>query len=123
MNLQTFLICLMAVSVLTGLVTEGIKNTLAEWGHDYRANTLAGVVAAVLAVLAGVAYCVLTSTVPDGKLITMLVALVLLSWLCAMVGYDKVVQAITQFTQSHKPGVEGQPEQDEQTQTDKTDEA
>lgn len=31
------------------------------------------------------------------KMAVYLIALVLLSWLCAMLGYDKVIQAITQI--------------------------
>ena len=33
----------------------------------------------------------------NAKMAVILIALVLLSWLCAMVGYDKVMQAISQI--------------------------
>lgn len=98
MDLQMFLVCLLATSVLTGLVTEGIKIVLTEHGKDYKANTLAGIVAVVLSVLISGAYCVFTGAQPDAKMVVTIVALVILSWLCAMVGYDKVIQAIKQFT-------------------------
>lgn len=115
MSLQEFLICLLAVSILTGLVTEGIKNTLTEWGKTYQANTLAGCVATVLGILTGVGYCVVMDVTLNGKLIVMLVALVLLGWLCAMVGYDKVIQAIQQFLTAHKGEVGASAEQQDQT--------
>lgn len=97
MSVQVFLLCLMMVSVLTGLITEGIKNLLTEWGKSYHANTLAGAVAIVLSAAVGIAYTVMTNLAFDTKMAVTLLALMLLSWLCAMVGYDKVVQAIAQF--------------------------
>ena len=42
-------------------------------------------------------YMILTETLMNEKMAVILIALVLLSWLCAMVGYDKVIQAISQF--------------------------
>lgn len=96
MNYDTFLVLLMAVSVLTSLVTEAVKNWLTVRGKTYSANTIAGVASVILAAAVGGAYAALEGGV-TGQLIVMLTALVLLSWLCAMVGYDKVVQAIQQI--------------------------
>ena len=92
MNFETFLLLLMIVSVLTGLVTEGIKKLLDEAKKPYRSNLLAGVVAVILSIAVD-----LTETLMNEKMAVILIALVLLSWLCAMVGYDKVIQAISQF--------------------------
>ena len=39
----------------------------------------------------------MTDALLNSKMAVMLIALVLLSWLCAMVGYDKVMQAVTQM--------------------------
>lgn len=50
MNFETFLLLLMIVSVLTGLVTEGIKKLLDEAKKPYRSNLLAGVVAVILSI-------------------------------------------------------------------------
>ncbi|MBU5481840.1 aminopeptidase [Blautia sp. MSJ-19] len=97
MNFETFLLLLMIVSVLTGLVTEGIKKLLDEAKKPYRSNLLAGVVAVILSVAVDTGYMILTETLMNEKMAVILIALVLLSWLCAMVGYDKVIQAISQF--------------------------
>lgn len=97
MNLEIFLLLLLMVSVLTGLFTEGIKNILNERKINYYANTLAGIVAVVLSAAMGVAYTILADAQLNSKMAVILIALVLLSWLCAMVGYDKVIQAISQF--------------------------
>lgn len=97
MTLHIFLFCLLASSVLTGLATEAVKALLTEWGKNYHANTLAGIIALIIGGGLGGSYVVLAGIVPDARTAIYLVALVFLSWLCAMVGYDKVVQAIAQF--------------------------
>lgn len=97
MTLSVFLMLLLVVSTFTGLVTEAVKKWMQERDMTYRANTLAGYVAAVLAVAASVAYMILAGAAVNAQMAVYLVALVFLSWLAAMVGYDKVVQAISQF--------------------------
>lgn len=100
MNLETFLLVLLIVSTLTGLVTEGIKVLFTEWGKTYKANTLAGIVAIALSIIVGIAYAILSGAALNKQIAVYLIALVLLSWLSAMVGYDKVIQAISQFKTS-----------------------
>jgi hypothetical protein len=97
MTLEVFLFILLIVSAFTGLFTEGIKMLLQELDVPYRANALAGVVAIVLSLLVGSAYIILVAATINAQMVVYLIALVLLSWLCAMVGYDKVIQTITQF--------------------------
>lgn len=97
MNLSQFLLCLMVATVMTGLITQAIKMLMEEWGKEYRANTLAGIVAIFTGAAIGAMYVVILGVPLDSRLWVCLIALVLLSWLCAMVGYDKVLQAIEQF--------------------------
>ena len=99
MTLEIFLAGLLAVTLLTGLVTEGIKKNLQERNIKYYANALAGGVAVALSVLVGTGYMVLTETAFNAKAAVLLIALMFLSWVCSMVGYDKVVQLITQIKQ------------------------
>lgn len=99
MTLEIFLLILLIVSTLTGLVTEAIKKWLQERDKKYYANALAGYVAVVLSIAVGIAYIILAQTVFNAQMAVYLIALVFLSWLSAMVGYDKVVQAISQFKQ------------------------
>lgn len=96
-GLDVFLVCLLVVSTLTGLVTEGVKKILIEHEINYKANTMAGVVALFISALAGLGYVIFTNTAITGQVIVCIVALVFMSWLSAMVGYDKVIQAINQF--------------------------
>lgn len=97
MSIEIFLFMLLIVSVFTGLFTEGIKKVLTECGKTYKANILAGCVAVGLSVAVGAGYVVIMEAQINAKMAVVLIALVLLSWLSAMVGYDKVIQAISQF--------------------------
>jgi cytochrome c biogenesis factor len=91
-----FLLGLLGVSVLTGLTTEAIKGIYTELGKKYYSNTIAGIVSVILSIVVGIGYMMLTNTAFDISAVVILLALCFLSWLCAMVGYDKVIQAITQ---------------------------
>lgn len=90
------------VSTATGLVTEALKKILIEHKMKYYANTLAGAVAIVLSAAIGIGYVVITGTAFTASTIVQLVVLVFISWLCSMVGYDKVIQAIKQFKMGGK---------------------
>lgn len=96
-NLDVFLMGLMAVSVLTGVATEALKKLLDAVNAKYQSNILSGLVALVLAVGVGVAYVVVMGLGFTPQIIVCLVFLVFASWLCAMIGYDKVVQVINQL--------------------------
>lgn len=97
MSYEIFLLGLLVVSTLTGLCTESIKIWLADHKIKYHANTLAGYVALVLSVGVMAAYIILTGAAINAQMAVYLIALMLLSWLSAMIGYDKVIQAISQF--------------------------
>lgn len=96
-SIEVFLLGLLITSTLTSLVTEAVKKLLAEHNKTYRANTLVGVVALILSVAIGSGYIVLNGLEFTSAVIICLIAQVFMSWLCAMVGYDKVIQAISQF--------------------------
>ena len=97
MTLEIFLMMLLVVSTLTGLVTEALKIWLDEHKKAYCSNTLAGYVAVVLSIGVDGAYVIMTEAAMNEKMAVCLIALTLLSWLSAMVGYDKVMQAIAQI--------------------------
>lgn len=100
MNIGTLTASLLVISILTSLATEGIKNILDAKGKSYSSNIIAGSVAIILSAAYGAGYVIITGTVWNAALIVCLIALIFFSWLCAMVGYDKVKQAITQITSS-----------------------
>lgn len=96
-TLQTFMLGLLIVSTFTALATEALKKALTEHNKEYRANTLAGIVSVVLSLGVGIAYFTIKGIDFTSAYTIYLVALIFMSWLCSMVGYDKVVQAISQF--------------------------
>lgn len=96
-NLQTFLMGLFCTSTLISLATEAVKKALSERGKSYHANTLTAIVALVVSSATGVGYVVATNIDFTASTVVSIAAFVFMSWLCAMVGYDKVVQTIAQF--------------------------
>jgi len=96
-SFDIFLLGLMITSVLTSLVTEAIKIILKEYNISYRSNTLTGIIALILSVAIGVGYIILTGIGFSAQIVVYLAAQAFISWLCSMVGYDKVIQAIDQF--------------------------
>ena len=96
-SMHTFLLGLLFVSVFTSLTTEAVKKILAERDKKYYSNTLVGIIAIIISIAVGVSYILVTGLTFTTSNIICLVALVFLGWLCAMVGYDKVIQAISQF--------------------------
>ncbi|MCD7751575.1 MAG: aminopeptidase [Lachnospiraceae bacterium] len=95
--MELFLLGLLVCSTITGLLTEAVKRLCEEHGLNYYANTLAGIDATVVSILVGVGYVLFTGSVVTAQVVISIIALIFMSWLCAMVGYDKVVQAISQF--------------------------
>ena len=102
MNMEIFLMLLMVTSIFTGLFTEAVKMCLDYFKVKLPNNLLAGVVSVILSVLVSVAYMLLAEIAYTDKMMVYLIALVLLSWLSAMVGYDKVVQALMQLKNNAK---------------------
>lgn len=99
MTLHVFLIMLLACSILTTLTVEAIKKMFTA-GESRRTNIIAAIVAVVLAIAIAIIYAIMFSIVVNAQYIVIIVALCFLSWLCAMVGYDKVIQAIEQLTKA-----------------------
>lgn len=94
---ETFLIGLLVISTLTSLVTEAVKKVLKDKNVAYSANTLAGIVAACLSLMVSIGYVILAGITFTVQIVVCIIALIFMSWLCAMVGYDKVIQVITSF--------------------------
>ena len=96
-DLHVFMIGVLIASTLTSLATEAIKKLLAEHNKNYHANTLAGLVSMVISIAIGVGYMLISNINFSAQFIVYLIALVFISWLSAMVGSDKLIQAISQF--------------------------
>lgn len=105
-NLQTFLMGLLLSSTFTGLATEALKTILTEHNKQYHANTLAGLVALVITSAIGIGYTVAMGISFTAQSVIAILALVFMSWLCAMVGYDKVIQTISQIKTTGKDDID-----------------
>ena len=98
MNTTMFLILLSAFSVLSSLVTEGIKKAFSD-----KANLSYNIVALVVALVIGsggtAIYYQLNEIMFSVNNIIYAVLMGLASGLVSMVGFDKVKQAIAQITE------------------------
>ncbi len=96
-NFEIFTLGLLVTSTLTGVVTEAVKKILTEHNRGYYSNTLAGIIATILSAAIGIGYTIVTNSGFTSQTIVYIIAMIFMSWLCAMIGYDKVMQAIGQF--------------------------
>ena len=97
MTITTFLMLLSSFSVLSGLVTEGIKKLISDKANmSY--NIIALVVALVIGGVGSAVYYQLNAIPFNLDNIIYLVLMGLASGLCSMVGFDKIKQAIEQIT-------------------------
>lgn len=89
------MIALGAVSTFTGLTVQGIKKLLGN-NKKISTNVLASIVSVVLSAALAAGYAIVAKVSVDATFIVYGLALAFTSWLAAMVGYDKVKQAIEQ---------------------------
>ena len=101
MTTTTFLMLLSAFSVLSGLVTEGIKKLISD-----KANLSYNIVALVVALIIGGAgsaiYYQLNAIPFDINNVIYIILMGLASGLCSMVSYDKLKQCIEQISSNKK---------------------
>ena len=94
MSVQLFLMLLLITSILVSLTVEALKNMLTV---NFSPNIMAAIVSIIISIVVGIFYCILAEVVINSQIIVYLIALTFLSWLCAMLGYDKVIQALKQI--------------------------
>ena len=94
MKLEVFLTLVLAVSILVSLTVEALKKVL---NDKVPSNIVVGIVSVIISVCVSIGYYTLTDMIFNSHLIVYFVALIFISWLCAMLGYDKVIQTLKQF--------------------------
>ena len=101
MTITTFLTLLSSFSVLSGLVTEGIKKLISD-----KANMSYNIIALVVSLVIGGVGCAIyyqLNTIPfDINNVIYMILMGLASGLCSMVGYDKLKQCIEQISGNKK---------------------
>lgn len=80
---------------MTSLITEALKKMLGD--RRYSPNILAAIVAVITAGGICTGYLILTGTPLSPQIWVYIVAIVVLTWLCATLGYDKVLQTLKQL--------------------------
>ena len=97
MTITTFLMLLSSFSVLSGLVTEGIKKLISDKANmSY--NIIALIVALVIGGAGSAVYYQLNAIPFDVNNVIYMILMWLASGLCSMVGFDKIKQAVEQIT-------------------------
>lgn len=97
MTITTFLVLLAAFAAITSVVTEGVKKFLDSMEVSYASNVVVLIVALVVG-CGGTAIYYVNYQIPFNALTSVYLALMgVANWLGAMVGYDKVKQAIEQL--------------------------
>lgn len=102
MSITLFIVLATILCAVSGLLTEGIKTWHKNAGKNYSANLIALINAVIVGVIGtAFAYILLgiAFTVPN---IVCLVLMCGVVWLGSMVGYDKVMQLITQIAANKK---------------------
>ena len=101
MTTTTFLMLLSSFSVLSGLVTEGIKKLISD-----KANMSYNIIALVVSLVIGGVGCAIyyqLNTIPfDINNVIYIILMGLASGLCSMVSYDKLKQCIEQISGNKK---------------------
>ena len=97
MTVTVFLVLLTAFATVTALVTEAVKKFLDGLGVRYASNIVVLAIALVVG-CGGTAVYYVNFQVPFTALNSVYLALMgIANWIGAMVGYDKVKQAVTQI--------------------------
>lgn len=97
MTITIFLVLLAGLAAVTAVVTEGVKMFLDGQSITYASNIVVLVVALVVG-CGGTAIYYVNYQIPFNALNSVYLAIMgIANWLSAMVGYDKVKQAISQL--------------------------
>lgn len=97
MNEEFIIGAVALIAVLTTATVEAIKKLLEDKEISYSANVLAAVVSIILALASSIGYLVYTDTAFTWKILVVIVAIAYLSFLSAMIGFDKLKQMLAQL--------------------------
>jgi ABC-type methionine transport system permease subunit len=100
MTVEIFLSLLAFFSVVTSLFTEAVKKLLDSINITYASNVVVLLVAALVGGGGTAIFYVWNCYQWTTMHIICIFLMVCANWLCSMVGYDKVIQAVTQAKNS-----------------------
>lgn len=84
---------LMVCSLMTGLIVEAIKQLV----EVKKPNIVAAIVSVVVGIAIPIGYIILKKLPIDTTAVLYTISLVVLSFLCSTLGYDKVIQTLNQL--------------------------
>lgn len=92
-----FVVGLVLVSTITSLMTEALKKIFDEEGVKYKSNILAAIISFATSILTVVGYVLYVGMDFTVQVVIIAICLIVLSFLCATLGYDKVIQTLNQI--------------------------
>lgn len=105
MTIETFTTLLVIFATLTSLITEGVKKAFDSFGFKYATNV---VVLYVSIIVGGVGTCIFyiwNGIDVSMKNVIWILLMTGANWLGSMIGYDKVIQTVTQLKNNKKDPV------------------
>lgn len=97
MTIELFLILLSILATITGIVTEGIKKFLDSINFKYATNIVVLCVSAIVGGVGTVVFYLWNDIAFTTLNIICIFLMICANWLSAMLGYDKIKQAILQI--------------------------
>lgn len=97
MTVTLFIALLTVFATITSVCTEGVKKIINELNITYASNLLASIIACVVGIGGTAVYYILFSVAFTPANIVCMILMGVATAFGAMVGYDKVVQAIEQI--------------------------
>lgn len=96
MSIEIFLLVLTILATVTSLLTEAVKKFLDSLKFKYITNVVVLIIAIIVGAVGMGVYYIFNGLDWSVNNIICTVLMVVFNWLGAMLGYDKVIQAITQ---------------------------
>lgn len=97
MTVETFLTVLMTCAIVTSLMTEAVKMFLDSIKVKYISNVVVLAVSVLVGGIVGTIYSMFIEEFQLNNQLIFTAIMIVANWLVAMLGYDKIIQTITQF--------------------------
>lgn len=97
MTIEKILVLLAILATLTSLITEAVKKFLDKSEIKYAANVVVLIVSIIVGGAGTMVFYIANGIAWTALNIICIFIMIVLNWLGAMLGYDKIIQAITQI--------------------------
>ena len=97
MTVEAFLALMLTCAIVTSLVTEAVKMFLDSVNVKYVSNVVVLIISVVVGGAISTIHCMMNLDLQLNNQIVFTAIVIVANWLVAMLGYDKIIQTITQF--------------------------